>query len=560
MYFAHELKDIAYQYSFVKSPDFFIEHLSILQELQDIGEEDSIEYVDNFPSSSDLQIDFKNTNVYRALKFNKDDSQKVASLKQAYTNAYLDVLSAMGLAIQARIIQGLEQIYKETDSKAADERVSHYFHGKEYMDDLKGIISFPEHPIDIVSFYIANRELDEEGLKVLEKMKNYYLEPVQSIKNSLFDFASINFVGGGEKYNYKKINDWIIPIYMASVKATGQGYINDYLVDIFDKEDEDENAKNKKENDNTQKTTSENIKKSPPAPKVVEKPTQSQRKIIPIEEALDKNFAGLVGLKDVKKAILRKTKLIEKLPTKLVDCNFRLTGNPGVGKTTVAEVMSKSFYDAGIIKNNTFVQMNGAGLKGKYVGHTVGKVQEIFESAKGGTLFLDEVYSLISNEGSDDSFAQEAITELMIQLESLYAEQKKNPDSRTLVIMAGYKDKLDALLSRNIGFARRFPNAINIKDYSVEELLEIFNLYVKNDGLTVEKSALEKVAAILKTESKKKNFSNAGYVRNLVQAVEESQAVRSSRGDFKIIAEDVEDAEQNLNEDITPKDRPVIGF
>ena len=197
MYFAHELKDIAYQYSFVKSPDFFIEHLSILQELQDIGEEDSIEYVDNFPSSSDLQIDFKNTNVYRALKFNKDDSQKVASLKQAYTNAYLDVLSAMGLAIQARIIQGLEQIYKETDSKAADERVSHYFHGKEYMDDLKGIISFPEHPIDIVSFYIANRELDEEGLKVLEKMKNYYLEPVQSIKNSLFDFASINFVEGG---------------------------------------------------------------------------------------------------------------------------------------------------------------------------------------------------------------------------------------------------------------------------------------------------------------------------------------------------------------------------
>ena len=163
---------------------------------------------------------------------------------------------------------------------------------------------------------------------------------------------------------------------------------------------------------------------------------------------------------------------------------------------------------------------------------------------------------MISEGGEDgDSFAREAITQLMMQVEDLYNEQKSNPDARTLIILAGYQDEVNALLDKNVGFRRRFANAINIKDYTLDELEEIFNLYIKRDSdkFKVSDEAAKKIREILTKESKKKNFSNAGYVRNLVRAIEESWAVRTGEEDFVITLEDAIDGEKYLTEDVVEK-------
>lgn len=543
MYFGQILDDVSIQYAFVKKPNDLINLLYFRENAdEDYDEED---YYFPFPDLKEAQLQFKNTQVYKTLKYNKNDSEEIAQLKQDYTKAYVELLNAIGLAIIAKIIHGVDYICQHEKAPDLNGQLYDYFCNENYMDELEGLISYPEHPIDHVSFLIGTCNLNKKGIKELNNIRDFYLEAVENIQQSLKEINGMDFFKV-EGFNYDKVDEWILPFYVDIYKQMDTK--GNESVDIKEIIDEDENTVN------NSKLSDEQIQKIKSLKPKSKKDTKSNRVIISIEEAINKNFAELVGLKDVKSAILRKTKLIKKIPNKLVDCNFRLTGNPGVGKTTVAEAMSKAFYDAGIIKSNNFVQLNGAGLKGKYVGHTVPKVQEIFEKAKGGTLFLDEVYSLVTSEDADgDTFAQEAITELMIQVEKLYNEQKANPDAKTLIILAGYKDKVNDLLDKNVGFKRRFPNVIDIKDYSIEELHEIFKMYVEKDGFTTTEDADKKIDDVLDKERKKKNFSNAGYVRNLVQAVEESQAVRADEKDFVIKAEDVIDAEKNLNEDVVEK-------
>ena len=163
---------------------------------------------------------------------------------------------------------------------------------------------------------------------------------------------------------------------------------------------------------------------------------------------------------------------------------------------------------------------------------------------------------MISAEGSDDSYTQEAITQLMLEVENIYKEQSQNADSRTLIIMAGYKDKIAELLDKNVGFKRRFPNTIDIKDYNIEELMAIFNSLMKKDGFNISSDGNKEIEKVLNEQKGKKNFANAGFVRNLLQKVEEYQAERTVKDDMTISVEDVTLAKKDFDE---PEERKM-GF
>ena len=104
-------------------------------------------------------------------------------------------------------------------------------------------------------------------------------------------------------------------------------------------------------------------------------------------------------------------------------------------------------------------------LVGEYVGATRIKTQSICDKAKGGVLFIDEAYGLLDN--AENGFGKEAI-EVLIQF------MENNEDS--LVILAGYTDKIDKLLKEgNDGFTSRFnkSNHFLFKDYPADVLYEI---------------------------------------------------------------------------------------
>jgi ATPases of the AAA+ class len=180
-----------------------------------------------------------------------------------------------------------------------------------------------------------------------------------------------------------------------------------------------------------------------------------------------------------------------------------ITGPPGVGKTEVGKILGKVYKELEVLSVGHFTCVSRADLIGEYLGHTAIKTQEVIDKCNGGILFIDEAYSLGSDE-SRDSFSKECIDTL-----------NKNLSERRdfLCIIAGYKDKLEkCFFVINDGLKRRFSFSYDIKPYTYEDLLNIFELKVKLAGWKLYYSENEnmksKIIELFKKNSG--NFPNYG--------------------------------------------------
>ena len=143
------------------------------------------------------------------------------------------------------------------------------------------------------------------------------------------------------------------------------------------------------------------------------------------------------------------------------------TGNPGTGKTTVALRTAEILYRLGYIKRNHVVAVTRDDLVGQYVGHTAPKTKEVIKRAYGGVLFIDEAYYLYRPENERD-YGVEAI-EILLQV-------MENERERLVVILAGYRDRMEEFFSLNPGMASRVAHHIDFPDYGTEELMAIGRL------------------------------------------------------------------------------------
>ena len=143
------------------------------------------------------------------------------------------------------------------------------------------------------------------------------------------------------------------------------------------------------------------------------------------------------------------------------------TGNPGTGKTTVAMRTADILHRLGYIKRNHVVAVTRDDLVGQYVGHTAPKTKEVLKRAYGGVLFIDEAYYLYRPENERD-YGVEAI-EILLQV-------MENERERLVVILAGYRDRMDEFFELNPGMASRVAHHIDFPDYGTDELLAIGRL------------------------------------------------------------------------------------
>ena len=238
------------------------------------------------------------------------------------------------------------------------------------------------------------------------------------------------------------------------------------------------------------------------------------------------------------------------------------TGNPGTGKTTVARLVARMMHDAGILRKGHLFEVKGRDLCGKYVGHTAPKTSAYCRDAYGSVLFIDEAYGLYREDGYGGDYGREA-------LDTLVAEMENHRDD-FCVIMAGYKDDMETMLTGNLGLKSRIPFAVDFPNYSRAELEKIF--FSMLDGNFDYDRALtgavrDFFAKIPDEVLSAKDFSNARFVRNLYERVWGKAAYRHSlRADepLRILASDLagaaEDREfRHLLAD-RASDRRVIGF
>lgn len=253
-------------------------------------------------------------------------------------------------------------------------------------------------------------------------------------------------------------------------------------------------------------------------------------KEVPNDNA-EKELDQMIGLQKVKKDMreawimsLFNKKRAEMSLQKNKECinHMLFLGNPGTGKTTVARLVGRIYHKMGFLSKGHTVETNRAKLVGEYIGMTEKKTLEAIEEARGGVLFIDEAYTLIQSKDNDTKdFGKEVINTLLPVL------SESNPDM--IIIMAGYQDKMTAMLKTNPGLKDRFPLTFTFEDYTKDELMEIACRLLKSDNYQMSKEAYDRLYELIEKAAAKRNeyFSNGRWVHNLInQGIIKSMAKR----------------------------------
>jgi probable Rubsico expression protein CbbX len=193
------------------------------------------------------------------------------------------------------------------------------------------------------------------------------------------------------------------------------------------------------------------------------------------------------------------------------------TGNPGTGKTTVAMRMGEILKRLGYVREGHLVTVTRDDLVGQYIGHTAPKTKEVIKKAMGGVLFIDEAYYLYKPENERD-YGAESI-EILLQV------MENNRDD-LVVILAGYKEKMDNFFRSNPGMRSRIAHHIDFPDYASDELLAIAKLMLANQNYRFTPDGEKAFSDYLRLRMKQPHFANARSVRNALDRARLRQANR----------------------------------
>jgi probable Rubsico expression protein CbbX len=193
------------------------------------------------------------------------------------------------------------------------------------------------------------------------------------------------------------------------------------------------------------------------------------------------------------------------------------TGNPGTGKTTVALRVAEILHRLGYIDHARVVSVTRDDLVGQYVGHTAPKTREVLQRASGGVLFIDEAYYLYRPENERD-YGQEAI-EMLLQI--MEAER-----DRLVVVLAGYRDRMEAFFRSNPGMGSRIAHHIDFPDYTVDELIAIGEMMLERRAYRLSPEAETAFREYVERRIERPRFANARSIRNAVDRARLRQAGR----------------------------------
>jgi probable Rubsico expression protein CbbX len=239
----------------------------------------------------------------------------------------------------------------------------------------------------------------------------------------------------------------------------------------------------------------------------------AERKAAAIDDvfaALDRELIGLVPVKkqveEVGSLLLvdrvrQRFGLIAPRP----NLHMCFTGAPGTGKTTVGLLMADLLHQLGYLEGGQLVHAMRDDLVGEYVGQTAPKTRRVLDRAMGGVLFIDEASALYQHDNNKD-FGLEAI-EILLQV-------MENQRDKLVVILAGYKDRMDIFFQSNPGMRSRIAHHLDFADYDIEELVAIGRLMLERANYYLSETAEDAFREYVRRRMHQPLFANARSVRN----------------------------------------------
>jgi probable Rubsico expression protein CbbX len=253
-----------------------------------------------------------------------------------------------------------------------------------------------------------------------------------------------------------------------------------------------------------------------------------------IQKVIDILEEELVGLVPVKSRIREIAALlvIDRLRQKVnlssnnPGLHMSFTGSPGTGKTTVALRMADILYKLGYCPKGHLLTVTRDDLVGQYIGHTAPKTKEVLKKAMGGILFIDEAYYLYKPDNERD-YGAESI-EILLQV-------MENQRDQLVVILAGYKDRMELFYESNPGLSSRISNHVDFPDYTAEELLIIGKMMLEEQQYQFAPDAEPAFLEYIKKRKEQPLFANARSIRNALDRARMRQANRNFESAGKIL-------------------------
>ncbi|MEN8129724.1 MAG: CbbX protein [Pseudomonadota bacterium] len=244
-----------------------------------------------------------------------------------------------------------------------------------------------------------------------------------------------------------------------------------------------------------------------------------------VQEVLDQLDRELIGLVPVKTRIRETAALLlvdrvrkkAQLSAVSPTLHMSFTGNPGTGKTTVALRMAEILHRLEYVRTGQLITVTRDDLVGQYIGHTAPKTKQIIKKAMGGVLFIDEAYYLYKPENERD-YGAESI-EILLQV------MENNRDD-LVVVLAGYKNKMNTFFHSNPGMRSRIAHHIDFPDYSAEELLAIAKLMLAEQNYRLSEDATKALLEYIQRRKTMEHFANARSIRNALDRARLRQANR----------------------------------
>jgi probable Rubsico expression protein CbbX len=250
-----------------------------------------------------------------------------------------------------------------------------------------------------------------------------------------------------------------------------------------------------------------------------------ERRAAGIDDLFVRLESELVGLVPVKKKVeeIGSLLLVDRarqrfgLSASRPNLHMCFTGAPGTGKTTVALMMADLLHRLGYLEKGHLVHAMRDDLVGEYIGHTAPKTKQILERAMGGVLFIDEAYGLYRADDSKD-YGQECIDILMQVME--------NERDKLVVILAGYKDRMDHFFESNPGMSSRIAHHLDFAEYEVDELVAIGNRMLDQSSYYLSHEAVKAFRDYLSVRTMQPRFANGRSVRNELESARLRHAYR----------------------------------
>jgi len=257
----------------------------------------------------------------------------------------------------------------------------------------------------------------------------------------------------------------------------------------------------------------------------------------------------LIGLAPVKRRIreIAALLLVDRVRAKFglnsqpPTLHMSFTGNPGAGKTTVAVRMAEILHRLGYVRRGHLIAATRDDLVGQYIGHTAPKTKEVLKKAMGGVLFIDEAYYLYRPENERD-YGQEAI-EILLQV-------MENQRDDLVVILAGYKNRMETFFRSNPGMASRIAHHLDFPDYTTDELLQIAELLTTRMDYRLDDDSRGAMREYITHRIEQPHFANARSIRNALDRARLRQANRLFAGAAQNAAPEKNELMRIASEDI----------